>query len=147
MKRVQVECYAGYRADERPRRLTLGEQTLEIVEVEDRWYSPGETYFRVRVKGVRKKCDPFHRTGDSDIGCWTLSLTPGSQVGVSLERRPFANSAAKASNNWRSLRDIRLAARRSLAKMRCPFLEVVQSFTVRDFCLETGICLAARFFS
>jgi hypothetical protein len=29
----------------------MGEQTLEIVEVEDRWYSPGETYFRVRVEG------------------------------------------------------------------------------------------------
>ena len=51
IKRVEVECYAGYRANERPVRLTLGEQTLEIVEVEDRWYSPGETYFRVRVEG------------------------------------------------------------------------------------------------
>jgi hypothetical protein len=51
MKRVEVECYAGYRADERPVRLTLGDQTLEIAEVEDRWYSPGETYFRVRVAG------------------------------------------------------------------------------------------------
>jgi hypothetical protein len=51
VKRVSVESYAGYKADERPRRLKLGEQTLEIVEVEDRWYSPGETYFRVRVEG------------------------------------------------------------------------------------------------
>ncbi len=51
VKKVQVECYAGYRANERPRCLTLGEQALEIVEVEDRWYSPGETYFLVRVKG------------------------------------------------------------------------------------------------
>jgi hypothetical protein len=51
VKRVSVESYAGYKADERPRRLRLGEQTLEIVEVEDRWYSPGETYFRVQVEG------------------------------------------------------------------------------------------------
>jgi hypothetical protein len=51
MKKVGVECYAGYRANERPMRLTLGEQTLDIVEVEDRWYSPGETFFRVRVEG------------------------------------------------------------------------------------------------
>jgi hypothetical protein len=50
MKRVEVECYAGYKADERPMRLKMGEQSLEIVEVEDRWYSPGETYFRVRVE-------------------------------------------------------------------------------------------------
>jgi hypothetical protein len=51
MKKVGVKCYAGYRAHERPIRLTLDDQTLEIVEVEDRWYSPGETYFRVRVEG------------------------------------------------------------------------------------------------
>lgn len=51
MKKVEVRCYAGYRANERPTRLILGEQTLEIVEVEDRWHSPGETYFRVRVQG------------------------------------------------------------------------------------------------
>lgn len=47
MKTVQVESYAGYRAEERPLRIRLGEQRLEICEVEDRWYSPGETYFRV----------------------------------------------------------------------------------------------------
>ncbi len=44
-----VECYSGYRADERPMRLSLNEVTLEVTEVEDRWYSPGETLFRVRV--------------------------------------------------------------------------------------------------
>jgi len=30
-------------------RLRLDEITLEVTEVEDRWYSPGETLFRVRV--------------------------------------------------------------------------------------------------
>lgn len=49
MKPVEVECYAGYRADQRPVRLRLGDQTLEVAEVEDRWYSPGETFFRVRL--------------------------------------------------------------------------------------------------
>ena len=44
---VRVECYSGYKADERPIRIHFGERVLEIVEVEDRWYSPGETYFRV----------------------------------------------------------------------------------------------------
>lgn len=44
---VCVETYSGYKADERPVRLHLGDRTLEVVAVEDRWYSPGETYFRV----------------------------------------------------------------------------------------------------
>lgn len=44
---VRVETYSGFKADERPLRLHLGGRTLEVVSVEDRWYSPGETYFRV----------------------------------------------------------------------------------------------------
>jgi len=47
---VQVECYSGYKADERPLKLHLGKRTIEILEIEDRWYSPGATYFRVRVE-------------------------------------------------------------------------------------------------
>jgi hypothetical protein len=46
---VHVETYSGFKADERPLRLHLGQRTLEVAQVEDRWYSPGETYFRVRV--------------------------------------------------------------------------------------------------
>jgi hypothetical protein len=44
---VRVECHAGYKGDERPVKLQLGEQMVDIAEVEDRWYSPGATYFRV----------------------------------------------------------------------------------------------------
>jgi hypothetical protein len=46
-----VECYSGYKAEESPRKFHLGERALEIVGVEDRWYSPGASYFRVFVKG------------------------------------------------------------------------------------------------
>jgi hypothetical protein len=49
MKTIEVESYSGYRSDERPLRLRLDAEVLEIAEVEDRWYSPGETYFRVVV--------------------------------------------------------------------------------------------------
>src|SRR5580693_4866946 len=49
MGEMRVECYAGYRADERPTRFTLRGHTFEIMEVEDRWYSPGAIYFRVRT--------------------------------------------------------------------------------------------------
>jgi hypothetical protein len=46
-KRVQVETYSGYKADERPLRLTIDGVAVEVAEVEDRWYSPGATFFRV----------------------------------------------------------------------------------------------------
>jgi hypothetical protein len=51
VKQLEVQCYAGYRGDQRPLRLKMGEQILEVAEVEDRWYAPGETFFRVRVDG------------------------------------------------------------------------------------------------
>ncbi|HEX3118879.1 MAG TPA: hypothetical protein VHP80_07285 [Candidatus Acidoferrum sp.] len=46
-KRVKVETYSGYKADERPVRVTIDGAALEVAEVEDRWYSPGATFFRV----------------------------------------------------------------------------------------------------
>jgi hypothetical protein len=48
---VRVECYSGYKADESPRKLVLAGRSLEIEAIEDRWYSPGATYFRVLVEG------------------------------------------------------------------------------------------------
>jgi hypothetical protein len=48
---VRVECYAGYKGGERPVRLHLGGCSLDVVTLEDRWYSPGATFFRVVVDG------------------------------------------------------------------------------------------------
>jgi len=47
MTKVRVECYAGYRGDQRPVRFLLGEQSYEVREIQDQWYSPGDIYFRV----------------------------------------------------------------------------------------------------
>ena len=47
--RIKVECYAGYKAGQRPLRFALGEQVLEVLEIEDQWYSPSSRHFRVRA--------------------------------------------------------------------------------------------------
>ncbi|MHB8412216.1 MAG: hypothetical protein ACYDDI_09760 [Candidatus Acidiferrales bacterium] len=47
MGEIRVECYSGYRADERPLRFFAGEHTYRIERIDDKWYSPGATYFRV----------------------------------------------------------------------------------------------------
>ncbi len=47
---IRVDCYSGYKGDERPARLKLKDGAREIVAIEDRWYSPGATYFRVIVR-------------------------------------------------------------------------------------------------
>lgn len=46
---LKVETYSGYRADERPLRFLLGEHWRQVVEVVDRWYGPGDQYFRVKA--------------------------------------------------------------------------------------------------
>jgi len=43
-----VECYAGYRGEETPRRFSLDERKVEVVEVVGRWQEPGQRYFKVR---------------------------------------------------------------------------------------------------
>ncbi len=52
---IHVECYSGYKADERPVAFTLGERRREIAEIIDRWYEgglkPGQpqvNYFKVK---------------------------------------------------------------------------------------------------
>ncbi len=45
----RVECYSGYRADERPLRFYLGEHAYEVCEIEDQWYDPDATYFKVKA--------------------------------------------------------------------------------------------------
>lgn len=45
---IRVECYAGYRGEETPRRFYLGSRAIEVVEVLDRWYGPDHRYFKVK---------------------------------------------------------------------------------------------------
>ncbi len=45
---IGVECYAGYRGEETPRRFHLGEKAEDVVEVLDRWLSPEHRYFKCR---------------------------------------------------------------------------------------------------
>ena len=47
---LKVACYSGYKGEERPVHFWLGDTCLEVETIEDRWYSPGATYFRVRVE-------------------------------------------------------------------------------------------------
>ncbi|HUL16628.1 MAG TPA: hypothetical protein VLV88_11565 [Terriglobales bacterium] len=46
---IRVESYSGYKGDQRPVKITFRQQVEEVAEIEDRWYSPGETFFRVRL--------------------------------------------------------------------------------------------------
>ncbi|MFQ5789446.1 MAG: hypothetical protein ACE5JI_03120 [Acidobacteriota bacterium] len=45
---IRVECYAGYRGEETPRRFFLGERSVEVAQVIDRWLAPDHRYFKVK---------------------------------------------------------------------------------------------------
>ncbi len=72
---VRVECYAGYRGGERPVRLQIDERMVDIAEVEDRWYSPGATFFRVLLANGERYV--LRREDAQDV--WTLEAfrSPG----------------------------------------------------------------------
>ena len=46
---VEVESYAGRKADERPVRFRLGDRQYSVAEVLDQWYGPEDVFFRVRA--------------------------------------------------------------------------------------------------
>jgi hypothetical protein len=45
---IRVECYAGYRGEEEPRRFNAAGVTVEVEAVVDRWQGPDHRYFKVR---------------------------------------------------------------------------------------------------
>lgn len=49
---LNVECYSGYKAEERPLRFRSNEKksrTFEVMEVLDQWYGVGHRCFKVQA--------------------------------------------------------------------------------------------------
>jgi len=45
--KIRVECYSGYKGEETPRQLIIGEQVIEVINVLDQWLAPDHRYFKV----------------------------------------------------------------------------------------------------
>ncbi len=67
---VRVDCYAGYKGEETPRRFHLSERVVEIVEVSDRWLAPAYAYFKVRGDDG----DTYILRHDVESGRWELTM-------------------------------------------------------------------------
>jgi hypothetical protein len=46
---IQVQCYAGRKADERPVRFRLKDRDFLVEEILDQWYGPDDVFFKVRA--------------------------------------------------------------------------------------------------
>ncbi len=66
--RVHVECYSGYKADQRPIRFQLGDRVYIVEELLDQWYSPDYLYFKVRADDGNLYILKQNQTADE----WTL---------------------------------------------------------------------------
>jgi hypothetical protein len=44
---IRVECYDGYRGEQEPLAFWLGNRRLAVLAVEDRWFGPGQRWFKV----------------------------------------------------------------------------------------------------
>jgi hypothetical protein len=74
-KEVKVECYSGYKANERPVAFTYQCDRLEANEIVDRWYEGGLDcskpvidYFRVRDRDGNIYLLRYQR----DLNFWSL---------------------------------------------------------------------------
>ena len=67
---LRVECYAGHRGEETPRRIVLGDRAVAVTEVLDRWLAPDHRYFKVRGDDG----DVYIIRHDVRTGGWELTV-------------------------------------------------------------------------
>ncbi len=46
--KINVECYAGYHAEETPHRIKFDGRAVNVIDVIDRWLAPDHRYFKVK---------------------------------------------------------------------------------------------------
>ena len=63
---IRVECYAGYRGDETPRRLRFKDRTVRASKILTQWREPEYRYFR--IKGEDQAIYTLRQ--DVDSGRW-----------------------------------------------------------------------------
>jgi hypothetical protein len=68
--KVSVECYSGFKAEERPVRFNLDGQDYFVEELLDQWYGPEDAYFKVRAGDGNLYI--LRRATSAPEGAWSL---------------------------------------------------------------------------
>lgn len=66
---LRVECYAGYRGEQEPCAFWLGDRRLAVIEIVDRWISPGTRHFRCSAEDG----DTYILRHDEAGGAWDIA--------------------------------------------------------------------------
>jgi hypothetical protein len=67
---VQVECYAGHRGEETPRRLSFDGRSVELVETLDCWLGTDHRYFKMAGEDGAI----YLLRHDAARDCWELTM-------------------------------------------------------------------------
>ena len=70
---LRVECYAGHRGEETPRRVHFDSRSVEVVEVLDSWLAPDHRYFKVAGDDGAS----YILRHDPAAGRWELTMYEG----------------------------------------------------------------------
>jgi len=68
--KLEVDCYSGRKAEERPVRFRLDEHPYRVEELLDQWYGPSDTYFKVRADDGNLYI--LRREASTPEGAWHL---------------------------------------------------------------------------
>ncbi len=67
---IRVECYAGHRGEQIPRRFYPGEHCVEVLRVLDAWLAPDHRYFKVQGDDEAV----YILRQDTESGIWVLTM-------------------------------------------------------------------------
>ena len=68
--KIRVECYSGYKANERPIRFYIGDRVLEVKELLDRWFGEEADFFKLVADDGNNYILKYDRHKDS----WELTM-------------------------------------------------------------------------
>jgi hypothetical protein len=74
---IAVDCHAGYRGEETPRTLQLGDRRIGVAEVLDAWLAPDHRYFKLRGEDG----DTYLVRHDERTNRWELTMFRAERVG------------------------------------------------------------------
>ena len=74
---IRVECYAGHRGEQEPRRLLLDGRAIDVAEIVDRCLAPDHRYFKLRATDG----DTWIVRHDTTSGQWELTMYDRARKG------------------------------------------------------------------
>lgn len=87
---VRVECKDGDERDMEPKGFVLGERTLQVKEVLDRWFGNSYTYFKVQADDDHTYILKHHRLA----GTWELIYTETDAPPAPPPAWPYSRAAS-----------------------------------------------------